>query len=116
MARPPASINAILSDCARCRGRSFWIVSGKKTAEPSYAVPEEATNYLGGVPLGQQLDIGGVDANGKDASSEITYMMLQATMNTRLNQPTVGVLWHRVRPLGAVSPNRLQKFARSLMC
>jgi formate C-acetyltransferase len=51
------------------------------------------------MPLGQQLDIGGVDADGNDASSDLSYMMLQATMNTRLNQPTVGVLWHRDMPV-----------------
>ena len=73
----------------------FWI----KTSEPIYAFPEVSTKTLGGMPLGQQLDIGGVDAEGKDASSDLSTMMLQATMNTRLNQPTVGVLWHRDMPV-----------------
>jgi formate C-acetyltransferase len=72
----------------------LWI----KTAEPLYAFPAAYIKFVGGMPLGQQLDIGGVDADGRDASSEISYMMLQATMNTRLNQPTVGVLWHRGMP------------------
>ena len=73
----------------------FWI----KTAEPIYAFPEASSKTLGGMPFGQQLDIGGVDAEGKDASSDLSYMMLQATMNTRLNQPTVGVLWHPDMPV-----------------
>ena len=73
----------------------FWI----KTAEPIYAFPEASAKIMGGMPLGQQLNIGGVDADGRDASSDISYMMLQATMNTRLNQPTVGVLWHRDMPV-----------------
>jgi len=74
----------------------FWI----KTAEPSYALPEGDITYNVGKNTGQQLDVGGVDADGKDASSEISYMMIQATMNTRLNQPSLGVLWHQDMPEG----------------
>jgi pyruvate-formate lyase len=73
---------------------SFWI----KTAEPVLVLESVSSKSVAGQPLGQQLDIAGVDENGNDATNDLSYMMLQASMNTRLIQPTVGVLWHRNMP------------------
>jgi formate C-acetyltransferase len=73
---------------------SFWI----KAAESTYLREKGMNRYLAGQPVGQQLNIGGVDENGQDATNELSYMMIQATMNTRLIQPSLGILWHRDMP------------------
>ncbi len=44
--------------------------------------------YPGYMPF-QVVDIGGLDANGEDATNEISYMCLQAQRNVKLTQPSL---------------------------
>jgi len=59
-----------------------------------------------GFPVQQQIPIGGVTPDGKDASNPLTLQCIQATMNTRLNQPTLSVRLHKGSP-----PELLRKAA-----
>ena len=43
------------------------------------------TRLIAGFPVQQQIPVGGVTKDGKDAANELTLQCLQATMNTRLN-------------------------------
>ncbi len=47
-----------------------------------------------GHPMFQNLTVGGQDAEGRDASNELTELVLEATANIRVTQPTVSFRWH----------------------
>ncbi|GBE25108.1 4-hydroxyphenylacetate decarboxylase large subunit [bacterium BMS3Bbin02] len=49
-----------------------------------------ATEYYAGLPSGQALSIGGVDANGNDATNELTYLLLDVMKGFQTRQPN----WH----------------------
>jgi pyruvate formate-lyase/glycerol dehydratase family glycyl radical enzyme len=51
-----------------------------------------------GHPMFQNLTIGGQDAHGRDASNELTELVLEATANIRVTQPTVSFRWHKKTP------------------
>jgi pyruvate formate-lyase/glycerol dehydratase family glycyl radical enzyme len=51
-----------------------------------------------GHPMFQNLTIGGQDAKGEDASNNLTELVLQATANIRVTQPTVSFRWHKKTP------------------
>jgi formate C-acetyltransferase len=51
-----------------------------------------------GHPMFQNLTIGGLDANGEDASNELTELVLEATANIRVTQPTVSFRWNKKTP------------------
>ena len=51
-----------------------------------------------GHPMFQNLTIGGQDAHGNDASNEMTELVLEATANIRMTQPTVSFRWHNKTP------------------
>jgi pyruvate formate-lyase/glycerol dehydratase family glycyl radical enzyme len=51
-----------------------------------------------GHPMFQNLTIGGQDADGKDVSNELTELVLEATANIRVTQPTVSFRWHKNTP------------------
>ena len=44
------------------------------------------------------LGVGGVKANGNDATNELSYMFIEAMMHTRLLEPILGVLIHGKTP------------------
>ena len=46
-------------------------------------------------PLWQNVTIGGVDAYGKDACNELTYLVLEATEGVEVVQPSVSLRWHK---------------------
>lgn len=48
------------------------------------------TEYYAGLPTGQALTIGGVDANGDDCSNELTFLLLDVMDGFRTRQPN----WH----------------------
>jgi pyruvate formate-lyase/glycerol dehydratase family glycyl radical enzyme len=48
-----------------------------------------------GHPMFQNLTIGGQDASGNDASNELTELILEATANIRVTQPTISFRWHK---------------------
>ena len=51
-----------------------------------------------GHPMFQNLTIGGQDSEGNDACNELTELILQATANIRVTQPTVSFRWHKNTP------------------
>ena len=51
-----------------------------------------------GHPMFQNLTIGGQDQNGKDASNDLTRLVLEATANIRVTQPSVSYRWHKDTP------------------
>jgi pyruvate formate-lyase/glycerol dehydratase family glycyl radical enzyme len=52
-----------------------------------------------GHPMFQNLTIGGQNANGTDASNDLTRLILQATANIRVTQPSVSFRWHKKTPV-----------------
>ncbi|MHA1979239.1 MAG: glycyl radical protein [Candidatus Hodarchaeales archaeon] len=61
-------------------------------------------NSLGGFLLtdtagiAQHIDVGGLKADGTDATNELSYMILEGMMHIRLVEPDVGVLVHSRTP------------------
>jgi formate C-acetyltransferase len=51
-----------------------------------------------GFPMFQNLTIGGQDSNGNDACNDLTELILEATGNTRVTQPTISFRWHKGTP------------------
>jgi len=51
-----------------------------------------------GHPMFQNLTIGGQDKKGKDASNDLTRLILEATGNIRVTQPSVSYRWHKYTP------------------
>jgi formate C-acetyltransferase len=52
-----------------------------------------------GHPMFQNLTVGGQDFAGNDMTNEITRLVLEATANIRVTQPTVSFRWHKKTPL-----------------
>ncbi|MHA2195560.1 MAG: glycyl radical protein [Promethearchaeota archaeon] len=48
--------------------------------------------------IAQHIDVGGLRPNGTDATNELSYMILEGMMHTRLVEPDVGVLVHSRTP------------------
>lgn len=51
-----------------------------------------------GHPMFQNLTVGGQDSAGNDVTNEITRLVLEATANIRVTQPTVSFRWHKKTP------------------
>lgn len=65
----------------------LWI----KMAEIIYNISEDAAMLFSGYQPYHGLTIGGCTKEGEDAANEISYMAIQATMNTRMHVPTINV-------------------------
>ncbi|MCX8172694.1 MAG: formate C-acetyltransferase/glycerol dehydratase family glycyl radical enzyme [Archaeoglobaceae archaeon] len=65
----------------------LWI----KTNEIVPLFDELLTIYFAGLPTNQAVTLGGVDENGKDATNELTFVMLEATRRVAMRQPNVHV-------------------------
>jgi len=48
--------------------------------------------------IAQHVDVGGLKSDGTDATSELSYMILEGMMHTRLVEPDVGILLHSRTP------------------
>ena len=48
--------------------------------------------------IAQHIDVGGLRADGTDATNELSYMFLEAMMHTRLVEPDIGILVHSRTP------------------
>ena len=58
------------------------------------------TDFYRGVPMFQNLTIGGVDPETmNDATNEMSYICLDATYNTRIPQPSLTVRFHKNSPM-----------------
>ena len=51
-----------------------------------------AENY-GGFPVGQPVQLGGLDNRGEDDTCELSFLFLEAEKQVRLYQPDIGLLW-----------------------
>ena len=58
------------------------------------------TDFYRGVPMFQNLTIGGVDPETmNDATNDVSYIALDATYNTRVPQPSLTVRFHKNTPM-----------------
>jgi pyruvate formate-lyase/glycerol dehydratase family glycyl radical enzyme len=60
--------------------------------------PWDHTRYGIGYPTYQNVTVGGVDADGQDATNDVSYMVLETIRNTRLTQPNVSARVHANTP------------------
>ena len=65
----------------------LWI----KMAEIIYAISEASSVYYSGYKPFHGLTVGGINKDGSSAVNDISYMALQATMDTRMHIPTINV-------------------------
>lgn len=65
----------------------LWI----KFSEPCLFQDQTSAEYASGYPMFQNLCVGGVDYAGRDAVNDVSYMILQATMDVQLYQPSLSV-------------------------
>jgi len=65
----------------------LWI----KFSEPCLFQDEVTAEFAAGYPMFQNVCVGGVDATGRDSVNELSYMIIQATMNVQLYQPSLSV-------------------------
>lgn len=65
----------------------LWI----KFSEPCLFQDKVTAEFAAGYPMFQNVCVGGVDDTGKDAVNELSYMILQATMDVQLYQPSLSV-------------------------
>lgn len=65
----------------------LWI----KYAEPCLFQDAVTAEYASGYNMFQNVCAGGIDENGQDAVNDLSYMILQATMDVRLYQPSLSV-------------------------
>ncbi|MGI6216551.1 MAG: glycyl radical protein [Coriobacteriales bacterium] len=61
----------------------------------TYAITFSSGTIMGGTAL----DVGGVDENGNDITSDVSYMVLDAHAHTRIPNPWMGVRLHENTPL-----------------
>lgn len=65
----------------------FWI----KMAEMIFVISAESAEFYAGYMAFNGLTLGGVDKDGDNAVNDLSYMMLQATMDLRMHAPTINV-------------------------
>ncbi len=65
----------------------LWI----KFSEPCLFQDAGTAEFAAGYPMFQNVCVGGVDDTGKDAVNDLSYMILQATMDVQLYQPSLSV-------------------------
>lgn len=63
----------------------LWV----KMSEPALFQDATTARYSAGYPMFQNTCVGGIDKMGRDAVNEVSYLMLQATIDTQLNQPNL---------------------------
>lgn len=68
----------------------LWI----KYSEPCFFADGVTAEFSAGYPMFQNVSVGGVDNDGQDAVNELSYMMLQATMDVQLYQPSLSVRYN----------------------
>jgi formate C-acetyltransferase len=69
-----------------------------KFSEINKVRDEGSTKAFGGYPMFQNLIVGGVDREGKDATNKLSFMCLQATANVKLYQPSISIRVHSNTP------------------
>ncbi|MDR3600733.1 MAG: formate C-acetyltransferase/glycerol dehydratase family glycyl radical enzyme [Desulfosporosinus sp.] len=65
----------------------LWV----KFSEPCLFQDAVTAEFAAGYPMFQNVCVGGVDDTGRDAVNELSYMILKATMEVQLYQPSLSV-------------------------
>lgn len=65
----------------------LWV----KFSEPCLFQDAVTAEFAAGYPMFQNVCVGGVDDTGRDAVNDLSYMILQATMDVQLYQPSLSV-------------------------
>lgn len=73
---------------------ALWI----KMAEIIFVVSEDSAAYYSGYISFHGVTVGGVDRTGEDAVNDLSYKMLQCTMDLRMHSPTINVRINRKTP------------------
>ncbi|MPW25671.1 formate C-acetyltransferase [Alkalibaculum sp. M08DMB] len=60
---------------------------------------EDSAKYFAGFPTGYTIILGGVDKAGRDATNELSYIILETYGDIRLPQPNIGVRIHEKSPM-----------------
>lgn len=68
----------------------LWV----KFSEPCLFQDSVTAEYAAGYPMFQNVCVGGVDETGWDAVNDLSYMILQATMDVQLYQPSLSVRYN----------------------
>lgn len=71
----------------------LWV----KFSEPCLFQDAKSAEYSSGYPMFQNLCVGGIDDTGRDAVNDLSYMIIQATMDTRLYQPSLSVRYNMAK-------------------
>lgn len=58
----------------------------------------DSARFFAGFPIGYNLVVGGVDAEGNDASNELSSLLLDLQRDTRLPQPNLSLRMHQKTP------------------
>ncbi len=58
----------------------------------------ESAQFFAGFPSGFNLVVGGVDAEGKDCTNDLSYLLLDIQKDTRLPQPNLSLRMHKDTP------------------
>lgn len=69
-----------------------------KFPETNYINTESHSQIASGFPAQQQIMVGGQTADGRDASNPLSYMCLQASINTLLHQPSISFRYFEGTP------------------
>ena len=70
-----------------------------KLGETNHVTWGLSAKITAGFPVQQQIPVGGLTPEGKDATNPLTYQCIQASMNTRLHQPSITVRLHKESPM-----------------
>ncbi|MDR3354429.1 MAG: formate C-acetyltransferase/glycerol dehydratase family glycyl radical enzyme [Synergistaceae bacterium] len=68
-----------------------------KFSEPCLFQDEKSAEYASGYPMFQNVCAGGINTMGQDAVNDLSYMIIQATMDTRLYQPSLSVRYNMAK-------------------
>lgn len=71
----------------------LWI----KFSEPCLFQDAVTAEFAAGYPMFQNVCVGGVDEAGRDAVNELSYLILQASMDVRLYQPSLSVRYNMAK-------------------
>lgn len=71
----------------------LWV----KFSEQCLFQDAKSAEYASGYPMFQNLCAGGVDKKGQNAVNDLSYMIIQATMDTKLYQPSLSVRYNMAK-------------------
>lgn len=69
-----------------------------KLSEMVILYDEEMATYIANFSMGQNITLGGITKDGKDATNELSYLCLRAMREVSLIQPNLNVRWHDGTP------------------